>query len=183
MAVAVDRHDGRSYLSPDSILSGPLVERPAEAPAIKIPDGALGFRVQLYGMTEWADIYTNRQLVMLGAFADAVREMPAWVAEDGGDEIQAKAMASVLGLCVSKLAMSNSTQVRWRIRSVESKAEPAFGRHALPMVWDFAEANPFGGSVGSWLGQLKSVSTGLHSLPLEARASVTFCSDARVAGE
>ncbi|MHB1536753.1 MAG: DUF1156 domain-containing protein, partial [Acidimicrobiales bacterium] len=183
MAVAVDGEGGRRYLPPSPEVEPPPVDRPSDAPEQQIPAEALGFRVQLYGMTQWADVFTNRQLVALGAFADAVRQVPAWVAEDGGDQIHATAVASVLGLCVSKLAMSHSTQTRWRIRTVESKVEPAFGRQALPMVWDFAEANPFGRSVGDWLGQLHSASSGLRGLPLSKSPSRTFRSDARVAGE
>lgn len=32
-----------------------------------------------------------------------------------------------------------------------------FGRQALPIVWDYCEANPFGGSVGSWKNILECV--------------------------
>jgi putative DNA methylase len=183
MAVAVDRDGGRRYEAPSPEIEPPQVDRPADAPDVELPDDMRAFWCKLYGIQTYADVFTDRQLVMLGAFSDAVREVPAWVAHDGGDEIQATAIASVLGLCVSKLAMSHSTQARWRIRSVESKVEPAFGRQALPMVWDFAEANPFGGSVGDWLGQLLATSTGLRSLPVPTRPSRTFRSDARVAGD
>jgi len=182
MAVAVGGADGRRYLSParaDGTV--PHVDRPPDRPQLAIPDKALGFRVQLYGMNDYADLFTNRQLITLGAFADAVANVPAWVAADGGDPIYAETVASVLGLSVSKLAASASTQVRWRLRSVESKAEAAFGRHALPMVWDFAETNPFGRSVGDWLGQVDSTSSAIRSLPQESAASRTFKADARSA--
>lgn len=183
MAVAVDGECGRKYLSPSAVTEPPLVERPAAVPEVELPDYARWFSSPAYGITTEADLYTNRQLAVLGAFADAVTQVSSWVAADGGDDIQARSIASVLGLCVSKLAMSQSTQVRWRTRAVESKAEPAFGRQALPMVWDFSETNPFGGSVGDWLGQLASATSGLRALPLSPAASLTFRSDARVAGD
>jgi putative DNA methylase len=182
MAVARDDYRGRSYLSPDeATATSPEVTRPEGIIDLEMPDQALGFRVQLYGMTNFSELFTNRQLVALGAFADAVAGIPDWVRADGGDDAYAKAVASVLGLCVGKLAASCSTQVRWRLRSVESKAEPAFGRHALPMVWDFTETNPFGGSVGDWSGQLSSVISGLSSIRAAEAAGRTFQSDARVA--
>lgn len=182
MAVAVDGPSGRRYLSPEQALLPPGVERPADAPDVELPDDTRAFWTKLYGERTYADVFTSRQLVSLGAFADAVADVPAWVATEGGDDAYGQAVASVLGLCVGKLAMSNSTQVRWRLRSVESKAEPAFGRHALPMVWDFAETNPFGGSVGAWAIQMEGAARGLRSLPHGGSATRTFPSDARVAG-
>lgn len=182
MAIAVDTPGGRRYLSGSPELEPPTADRPADTPTTEQPDYARWFSSPGYGMDEWADLFTNRQLVMLGAFADAVRQVPKWVADDGGDDDWAKAVTSILGLCVSKLAMSHSTQTRWRLRDVESKAEPAFGRQALPMVWDFAEANPFGRSVGDWLGQLESTCSGVKSLPLDP-AAMTFQADARMAGQ
>jgi putative DNA methylase len=52
------------------------------------------------------------------------------------------------------MAQSNNILVRWFIdpRNGSGKATPAFDRHAVPMVWDFVETNPFGASVGDWSG-------------------------------
>jgi putative DNA methylase len=182
LAVAVQDKAGRRYVSPAE--SGPdatPVSVPVDAPDLELA-GKATINVGLYGISTQAHLYTNRQLVALGGFADAVAEVPAWVAADGGDADYCRAVSSVLGLCVSKLAMANSTQVRWFTRLGPSKATQAFGRHALPMVWDFAETNPFGGSVGDWLGQIASVATGLRSLAVGGDSSRTFQSDARVAG-
>jgi putative DNA methylase len=184
MAVVVDAPGGRRYLSPDESVEPPEVERPADVPEIGLPDYARWFSSPGYGMGTQADLYTNRQLVMLSAFADSVKQVPGWVEHDGGDQTYARGIASVLGLCVSKLAMANSTQSRWNVRSTgSSKAEPAFGRHALPMVWDYVEANPFGKSVGDWLGQLASVATAVRSLPGGSVPARCFQSDARRAAD
>jgi putative DNA methylase len=157
---------------------------PTDAPDIDLPDYARWFSSPAFGMGTQADLYTPRQLHMLGAFADAVAEIPRLVREDGGDEDYARAIASVLGLCVGKMAQYNSAQVRWKLdsRNGSGKAEAAFSRHALPMVWDFAEANPVGGSVGDWLQQVDSLSEGLRNLPVPRRPAVVRQSDARVAG-
>lgn len=182
VAAAVERPTGRFYLSPavaEPTISS--VPRPLDTIDLDMPTEALGFRVQSYGMTNFADLYTSRQLVALTTFADTVAKVPAWVRVDGGDEQQATSVASVLGLCVSKLSMGSSLQVRWRLRAVESKAEPAFARHALQRVWDFAETNPFAGSVGDWLAQLDSLASGLRALPSADPAEV-LQSDARDGG-
>ncbi len=182
MAVVVDSPSGRRYLSPESALLPPVSEVPEDAPDMELPDDQRNFWCKPYGIHNYGDVFTPRQLIALGGFADAVAEVPVWVAADGGDADYCRAVSSVLGLCVSKLAMANSTQVRWFTRLGPSKATQAFSRHALPMVWDFAETSPFGGSVGDWLGQIASVATGLRSLAVRGDPSRTFQSDARVAG-
>jgi putative DNA methylase len=181
MAVVLDENGSRSYRAPqqqDAETAG--VQRPDDAPELLIPEEALGFRVQLYGAKAYADIFTNRQLVALSAFADAVADVHDEVRADGGDDDYSCAITSVLGLCVGKLAQANSTQVRWNVRSTgSSKAEPAFSRHALPMVWDFAEVNPFSTSVGSWTAQLDTIPRGLAALPAGARPGRARACDVR----
>ena len=40
-----------------------------------------------------------------------------------------------------------------------------FGRHAIPMVWDYAEANPFSSSSGNWMGMVDWTRKVVQSLP------------------
>jgi putative DNA methylase len=157
--------------------------RPDDAPDVPLT-GKATINVGLYGMTTQADLYTPRQLRMLGAFADAVAKVPEWVREDGGDELYGSAIATVLGLCVGKLAQTNSTQARWYVdnRNGSPAVQAAFGRQALPMVWDFVELNPFSDRIANWMGLLDSLVGGLRTLPnATAPATVVQC-DARVAG-
>jgi putative DNA methylase len=155
--------------SPENIPDSPLV-------------GKAKNDLKTYGFKTQADLYTPRQLHALGAFADTVAVVPSWVKADGGTSDYADTIATLLGLCMGKLAQSSSTQVRWRTREGPSKAEPAFGRHALPMVWDFAETNPFGDSVGGWIVQVESMITGLRALPIGDNAAIVVQADARSAG-
>lgn len=158
------------------------LSRPAETPAdVAITRNTRWFSPPSYGLDDYADIYTNRQLTMLDAFARRIADVPDAVRNDGGDELYSATIASVLGLALGKLAQSNSTQVRWKIdsRNGSGKPEPAFGRHVMPMVWDFVEANPFGGSVGDWKGQVDSISRGLLKLGSSVLPAVTMRSDAR----
>lgn len=157
---------------------------PSPAPSSGIADVPITpysrwFSPPSYGLKEYEDIYTARQLVMLEAFAEAIADVPEQVAADGGDETYAATVASILGLALGKLSTASSTQVRWFTREGPSKAVQAFGRHALPMVWDFAETNPFGGSVGDWLGQIKSISGGIKTLPPPATPARVRRADAR----
>jgi len=183
LAAAVDSPSGRQYLGAQDV-TPPDVLRPPEAPEILLSMNPRDLKTPNYGFDTVADLFSNRQLTALGTFADVVKEVPNWITADGADSAYVRGISSVLGLCVSKIAMANSTQVRWFIdpRNGSGKATQAFGRHALPMVWDFTETNPFGGSVGDWLGQLGSLATGLRSLAPDVKASRTYQSDARLAG-
>ena len=180
VALAVDGAGGRSYVSAEPQNELPLAV--ADEANIEQPDYARWFSSPDFGLKYFSDLFTKRQHAALAAFADSVAEVPGWILSEGGDGVYATALASVLGLCIGKLAAANSSQARWKIdsRNGLGKAEAAFGRHALPMVWDFAESNPFGGSAGDWLGQLTSVSGALLSLALGTPSS-SFQADARVA--
>ena len=60
----------------------PTSPAPLDAPDAELPKQALGFRVQGYGMTTWADLFTNRQLTALTMFSDLVTEARASVLAD-----------------------------------------------------------------------------------------------------
>jgi len=185
--VADQRGGGRTYrVADEAHIRIANVARPEDVPDdVELPDYARWFSSPAFGMTTQADLYTNRQLNALIAFADSVADVAGWVKADGGDQEYADAIATALGLCVGKLAQSNSAQVRWKIdsRNGSAKAEAAFGRHALPMVWDFTEVNPFGGSAGDWLGHVESLIGGLQALPVGVLPARIEQRDARVAGQ
>jgi putative DNA methylase len=185
LAYVTDASPTRGYHAPNRDQEQAAdVPIPDGAPDVPLPDRALSFRVQLYGMTTYADLYTARQLHTLGAFADTVAAVPGWVLKDGGDELYGRTIATVLGLCVGKLAQTNSTQARWYVGGDNGtpRVQAAFGRHNLPMVWDFVELNPFSDRSANWMGLLESLVGGLRALPGTAcPANVVQC-DARVAG-
>ncbi|MFC9092139.1 DUF1156 domain-containing protein [Streptomyces sp. NPDC057072] len=184
LAIAFDDGAGRRFVPAPADTVAKDTPIPDEVPDLELPNNSKAFAPPLYGMTRQADFYTPRQLHMLGAFADAVAEVPEWVTRDGGDASQAAAIASVLAICVSKLAMANSSQTRWKIDSKTgtTKIQPGFGRQAIPILWDFAEVNPFSGVGGSWMGQISAVLGGLKALPREARPGLAVQADARKAG-
>ncbi|MGH8065572.1 MAG: hypothetical protein ACRERE_10120 [Candidatus Entotheonellia bacterium] len=173
----------RRYEPPDKIqLEAAQQGKPEWAPEIALPERALGFRVQEYGLTCFDDLFTARQIVALDTFATLVPEARDWITHDAivagrdpeplplveggkGARAYADAVTAFLGLCVGKMVQSNNALVRWYIdaRNGSAQALPAFDRNAIPMIWDFAEVNPFGGSVGSWSNQ---VATALRALPL-----------------
>lgn len=120
--------------------------------------------VGLYGMTDHRDLFIGRQRLALSVFAREVRATKDRVVADGGDAQYAEAVVLMLGLGVGKMAQASSTIVRWNTAVAPNrspKAEPAFARHDMPMPWDFAETDPFGGSVGDFI---QVVNTAIRSL-------------------
>lgn len=181
VAYCMDDTTGRTYLPTESV---PPMPEGIEAPDIdEIEIGVQDSRTIPYGIAIHRDLYNSRQLAMLTCFAEAIARIPDRVVADGGTKEQAVALATLLGICLSKMAQSNSALVRWRTRVGPSKTEPAFGRQAIQMYWDFAESYPFGHSRGSWKSQLSAVIGLFNSLPKSSTVGRTVQIDARRAGE
>jgi adenine-specific DNA methylase len=106
------------------------------------------FNVPLYGMTRWGDLFNARQQLALVTFADLVRRAHAQMLSQGADPDFAKAVATYLALGVDMTAAFCNTLARWENTSEAIKH--LFSRQALPILWDYAEVNPFSGSTGSW---------------------------------
>ena len=166
MAIAAEGKGGRTYLAPtdrqEKVADAPV---PADVPDTDLPKQALGFRVQLYGMTKHRDLFTPRQLIALTTFSDLVAEAREKVLRDAevvglplgaeplsaggkGADAYSDAVATYLACVVSAVSDDLSSIVTWRSGHGTGATRSTFARQALPMVWDFAEANPFAGAAG-----------------------------------
>ena len=113
-------------------------------------------RLPMYGMQRWRDAFTHRQLSALAAFSDLLPLVRERVRTDsaasaGGPanpERYADAIVTYLALAIDRAADAWSSLTSWR-QSVEA-TRSTFARQALAMVWDYAEANPFGSACGNW---------------------------------
>ena len=129
---------------------------------------------RIYGFKKFADYFTPRQLVALTTFCDLVAEARGRVlaeakktmSNDGvrlanggtGADAYADAVSTYLAFAVDKMTDTNSSLCSWQVDPPRLRA--TFGRQAIPMVWDFAEANPFGGAAGDYelcVGSLSEV--------------------------
>ncbi len=112
------------------------------------------FSPPAFGLRSFSDLFTSRQLVTLGALADLVAEATVRISEDavkaGRDQDSADAYATCvslyLALAVSRIADMNNSFVQWS--NTRDQAVHLFGRQAIPMVWDYAEVNPFARAAG-----------------------------------
>jgi len=162
-ALVAESSRGRVYVSPDqSQVAVAESAKPNWAPESDLPEHALGFRVQLYGMTRHRDLFTDRQLVALTTFSDLVAEAREQVLADAGVAraerppapgaeaaafAYADAVATYLAFAIDKAATRNSNQTTWY--TARDSTMNAFSRQALPMTWDYAEVNPLLESTGS----------------------------------
>lgn len=112
------------------------------------PKGTLGFRVQGYGMLKWGDLFNARQKLVLITFVEKVKAAYQKLVVEWDDEEYAKAVVSYLALGVDMTAAFGNTLARWENSSEIIKH--LYSRQALPMLWDYAEVNPFSGSSGSF---------------------------------
>jgi len=151
MAIVGEGQRERLYLAADTAQQATAdVALPRNLPETELPERALSFRVQVYGMTRHRDLFTARQLVALTTFSDLVSEACQQAAADGASAEYAEAIKLYLTIAASKATLFHNSLARWR--PGEGKSAPAFGRQALPMVWDFAEVNPFAGAGGDFMG-------------------------------
>lgn len=180
MAVVAEGNRQRVYIAPTvEHESAANVARPED-----VPDQELGFDPRnlwtpQYGLSRFSDLFTPRQLLMLTTFSEMVSEVRDRVLADAlvtgmppgerleaggsGAEAYADALATYLGLAVSKMTVFHCSLARWRADA--DKTAPAFGRQAIAMVWDFAETMPFAGAGGDWLGVLDGTARVLAGLP------------------
>jgi putative DNA methylase len=182
ISLVCDAGRSRIYVSPtpnDEEIAARAT--PKDPPEGELPARALGFRVQEYGMTRWCDIYTSRQLTALTTFADLVAEARQFALKDcalaaetrngrgafADNEANdyADAIATFLAFTVSATADDLSTIVTWRPSHGTGATRSTFARQALPMTWDFAEANPFAGAAGDLQSAAVSVGRALENTP------------------
>jgi len=119
-----------------------------------IPSGSSrAIFVHLYGLTRWGDLFNARQLLALLTFSRQVHVAYEAMLAEGMDPERAKAAATYLGIALDRLADFSSSLTRW-VSQGEFIAN-TFSRQALPMIWDYAEVDPFSGSTGDWSGALE----------------------------
>lgn len=189
IAVVAEGNRRRVYLPPsDEHRRAAAVEKPARAPEASLPTEALGFRVQNYGLTRWADLFTNRQLLALTTFSDLVVEVrervladalatgapPGHRLEAGGleSEAYADAVATYLGFGVSKATDYYNSLCSWRSDVKNEGVGHLFARQAISMVWDYCEANPMSRSSGNLRDQFTWIAKVLDAGSPRREASV-----------
>ena len=274
LAIVAEGDRQRIYLAPtanqETAAAGAA---PSWSPETALPERALGFRIQEYGMRQWRDLFTPRQLVALSTFSDLVGEAMDLVRRDAGARFAARrraghgrrasgshAATGSAGVASSRLGAvaddrkpgeaSGDLLEQWPVPAAESSRPEAggsavareeapvggvssplaaaddrplrdggagalayaeavamylafavsksvnvsssiaswmsdrgafretFARQAIPMTWDFAEANPLAGLGGSFDAAIDKGSKVARALPERVVAGTTRQVDA-----
>ena len=159
---------GRQYLAPAASHEAlALSAVPDWVPGGDVPARLTGGTCVPYGLTSWRDLFTSRQLVALGTFAELVGEARCRIAADanragvadsarsldeGGDGARAyaDAVAVYLAFALSKLADRGSTICTWFTE--RDSTRNTFARQSIPMTWDYTELNTLLAGTGSFVG-------------------------------
>jgi putative DNA methylase len=182
MAIVAEGPRGRVYLAPTAEHEAiPRQAKPEWKPEVEMNHESKDLLSgRGYGFKWWYELFTPRQLVALTTFSDLVGEAIANATADAlaaglpddslgldeggtGATAYAQAVGVYLAMAVSKMSDAQSSLCRWKATMDQSIA--TFGRHALPMVWDYSEANAFGGMAGDFFVSLKNMMRVLDILP------------------
>jgi putative DNA methylase len=171
LCTVVDGGRKRVYVeaTPDQVAAS-QVARPKDVPQTELPYNPRAITTSNYGITRHWQLFTDRQLATMTAFCDLVAEAREKLLADGAEPAYADAVTTYLALCVSRLANRCSSQSFWNPN--RDTVEQVFARNALPMIWVFAEANPFSTSTGNFLGQVEYLANALEDLPARGQATV-----------
>lgn len=188
MAIVAEGKSGRVYLSPVSYHETTArIAEPNWRPETNLPDDPRNFWTLSYGLMKFGDLFTDRQLVALNTFSDLVSEAiekcqqnalcsgysnDISPLEQGGSGAlaYAQALGVYLAAALGKTADYNSAICSWI--SGGQTMRNTFGRQAIPMAWDFAEANTIGESTGSFESGVSQVVRVINELPAITGGSV-----------
>jgi putative DNA methylase len=167
MAIVAEGQRGRVYLSPiDSHSEIAKQAQPAWMPSGSVPSRLTGGTCVPYGLKEWSDLFTPRQLVALTTFSDLVQEaiekchldaIARGMIDDGislnedgkGVTAYAQAIGVYLEFAVDRCADFSNTCTRWVAGN--QKIMNLYGKQAIAMTWDYPEAAILHNTVGGFL--------------------------------
>ncbi len=176
LAIVCEGKNGRIY-RPFSIEGMPEIP-PIENDAlnVELPQNPRWFSPPSYGMNTYADLFTSRQLLALTTFSDLVSEAREQVLADArrtnmtddttrgiSSQTYADAIAIYLGMGVSRLSDICNALCMWE--NTKTQVRHLFTRHAIPMLWDFAEPNIFAEAAGDFGVSLGNLTKALEITP------------------
>lgn len=164
------------------------IEAPLDSPHGKAL-GKAKVNVGAYGLTDFQQLFTNRQLVALTTFSDLVIEVRDFIESDAreagmnvcgarlkddgtGAKAYAEAVSVYLAFVVDKLVDRCSALCSWDSSPRQLSIRNVFGRQAIAMTWDYAETNPLSSSTGSFESMLSQVSGAIGTLPAKPHCDV-----------
>lgn len=181
MAIVAEGQRGRIYIAPDEVqIAAADVPMPDDYPQGKLAYYPGHLNTNVYGLDEFWKLFTNRQLTALTTFSALVGEaqkkaeadaVAAGLADDGqglgeggaGARAYGEAIGVYLAFVVDKLTDYHSSICSWH--SSRELIRNVFGRQAIPMTWDYAEANILSDSAGSFNSMIGWIIKAIKEFP------------------
>ena len=129
-----------------------------------------------YGVSHWYELFSNRQLTALTTFSDMINEVHQHILNETSDREYADAVSTYLTFANSKSSSRNSKFNLWD--NTKEIVTGMFGRQVIPIIWDFAEANPLSSSNGSLKVSVDGVARVLEKLTFSSNVAVALQTDA-----
>lgn len=170
MAIVTETKNGRLYLMPndEQKMSIENLRAPEDFPSIQLTGKAQ--EVSSYGFENTEQLFTNRQLILLTTLSDLLVDVCKQAEKDfssNSNQKDAKSYSNAirvyLSFVIDRLADRSSSFCSWD--SSREGLRNVFGRQAIPMVWDHAEANPFSDSSGCFSNMLEWVYKAVKAYP------------------
>jgi putative DNA methylase len=188
MAIVAEGTRGRVYLPP--VREHEMIANqvsPVWRPNITISGSTQYLGVKPYGMEQFAQLFTERQLVALTEFSGLIQiahqrayedSLSAGLPDDAspdntgkvGARARADAIAVYLSVALSRLADMCNSLCGWEV--TKTQVRHLFTRQAIPMMWDFAENNVFGQAAGAYTVSLGNMAKAIERLPSFGSGSV-----------
>ena len=181
-AIVAEGKRQRLFLSPDGMdIKAAIGAESRWRPLGDLPEhNTKAISLRSYGLTQWSELFTERQLTGLTTLSGLLAEVFNHVAKDSRGEPYTTVVCTYLALAIGRAAASGCSFSRWQ--NTGDFVAGVFSRQAISMVWDFAETNLFSTSSQNWMAQVDWVSQVIERLPDDADISNVYQADATVTG-
>lgn len=177
MAIVAEGNRKRLFFSPNDIhVNAAREASPTWRPRGSLPEQARSISVQIYGFKDWHQLFTERQLAALTTLSDLLEEVRDVISTSEADTEYADAICTYLALALGRTANSGCSFARWQ--NGGDFIAGVFTGQAIPMMWDFAESNPFCTSTQNWIAQTNWIADVIDRLPADADVGTVYQADA-----
>ncbi len=154
IGMVVNSSKGKTYISPNHYQQEIALSANTKwKPETKFPtDATRDIRTPLYGLDHHWQAFTNRQLLGLATLHELIDEVAERIKDAGGSDSYIKAIQFYLIMTVDRLADFNNSLCTWKPSGDQQMH--LFTRQAIPMVWDYPEANIIERKAISWLNAI-----------------------------
>jgi putative DNA methylase len=186
IAIVADGKNGRIYLPPTAEHEqAAILPKVNNIPTTEIEHWVSCTNCVVYGLTQFEDLFTNRQMLALETFSTLLTDRVVKDVErhavdagfkldnigiaNGGNQARAyaEAVATYLSFAISRTADFGNSLCNWSPSN--QKVMHLFGKQAIPMVWDFCEANVLEKVVGGFAPSAAYIASCVKKLPSTIR--------------